>query len=244
MKMTVCIPMYNESSVIADTATTLSTYMSSNFDDYEILFSDDGSRDGSAEIVKSLNLPNVRVIENPVNQGKGAAVRAAMLESTGDYVLFTDADLAYGTDVIKGISEAFLNDPKSDVIIGSRNVDKSGYEEYTFMRKMASKIYIKFLCMIGGFRMSDSQCGCKAFTGKAAKEIFSRCKLNGFSFDFEVLLWAETLGMKVCEHPVKIIHHRESKIRLVRDSLKMIRDVIGIKKSVRASVRKEKNEKN
>ncbi len=240
MKMTVCIPMYNESAIIADTATTLSAYMSSTFEDYEILFSDDGSRDGSAEIVKSLNLPNVRVLENPVNQGKGAAVRAAMLEATGDYVLFTDADLAYGTDVIKGIADAFLKNPERDVIIGSRNVDKSGYESYTFLRKLASKIYIKFLCLIGGFRMSDSQCGCKAFTGRAAKEIFSRCKLNGFSFDFEVLLWAETLGMMVFEYPVKIIHHRESKIRLVRDSLRMVKDVVGIKKSVRTAVKREK----
>ncbi len=244
MKMTVCIPMYNESAVIADTAKTLSAYMSANFEDYEILFSDDGSRDGSAEIVKSLNLSNVRVIENPVNQGKGAAVRAAILEATGDYVLFTDADLAYGTGVIREIADAFLIDSAVDVIIGSRNVDKSGYEEYTLLRKLASKIYIKLLCVIGGFRMSDSQCGCKAFTGKAAKEIFSRCKLNGFSFDFEVLLWAEMLGMKVKEHPVKIIHHRESKIRLVRDSFKMVKDVLGIKKSVRAAVKKEKFEKN
>ena len=240
MKMTVCIPMYNESAIIADTATTLSAYMSSTFEDYEILFSDDGSRDGSAEIVKSLNLPNVRVLENPVNQGKGAAVRAAMLEATGDYVLFTDADLAYGTDVIKGIADAFLKNPERDVIIGSRNVDKSGYESYTFLRTLASKIYIKLLCLIGGFRMSDSQCGCKAFTGSAAKEIFSRCMLNGFSFDFEVLLWAETLGMMVFEYPVKIIHHRESKIRLVRDSLRMVKDVVGIKKSVRAALKKEK----
>ena len=244
MKMTVCIPMYNESSVIADTAKVLSSYMSSHFNDYEILFSDDGSRDHSAEIVKALNLPNVRVIENPINQGKGAAVRAAMLEATGDYVLFTDADLAYGTDVIKEIADAFLNDPQSDVIIGSRNVDKSGYEGYTFVRKLASKIYIKVLCLIGGFRMSDSQCGCKAFTGKAAKEIFSRCKLNGFSFDFEALLWADALGLKVKEHPVKIINHRESKIHLLRDSFRMVRDILGIRKSVRAEVKKEKNEKN
>jgi len=241
MKMTVCIPMYNESAVIADTATTLSAYMSSNFDSYEILFSDDGSQDGSAELVKSLNLPNVRVIEHPVNQGKGAAVRAAMLEATGDYVLFTDADLAYGTDVIREIADTFLKDSQSDLVIGTRNFDKSGYEGYTFLRKLASKIYIKLLCLVGGFRMSDSQCGCKAFTGNAAREIFSRCKLNGFSFDFEVLLWAETLGMKITEHPVKVIHHRQSKIRLVRDSLRMVRDIVGIRRSIRVAAKKEKN---
>ncbi len=240
MKMTVCIPMYNESAIIADTAKTLSEYMSSNFDNYEILFSDDGSKDSSAEIVKSLDLPNVRVIENPVNQGKGAAVREAMLQATGDYVLFTDADLAYGTDVIKGIADTFSRNPQSDLVIGSRNIDKSGYEGYTFLRRLASKMYIKVLSLIGGFRMSDSQCGCKAFTGRAAKEIFSRCKLNGFSFDFEALLWAETLGMKITEHPVKVMNHRESKIHLVRDSLRMVRDIMGIRRSVRAAAKKEK----
>lgn len=241
MKMTVCIPMYNESAIIANTAKTLSEYMSTTFDEYEILFSDDGSQDGSAEIVKALGLPFVRVIENPINQGKGAAVRAAMLESSGDYVLFTDADLAYGTEVIGGIADTFMKNPESDVVIGTRNFGKNGYDGYTFLRKVASKIYIKLLCFVGGFRMSDSQCGCKAFTGKAAREIFSRCKLKGFSFDFEVLLWAETLGMKVSEHPVRVINHRQSKIRLVRDSIRMVKDIIGIRRSVRAAAKQEKN---
>ena len=100
MKISVCIPMYNEASIIADTAKTLSDYMAQNFEDFEILFSNDGSTDGSAEIVGGLGLPGVRVVGYPDNRGKGSAVRHAMMAAEGDIILFTDSDLAYGTEVI------------------------------------------------------------------------------------------------------------------------------------------------
>ena len=93
--------MYNEASIIAETAKTVSDYMAATFSDYEVLFSNDGSLDNSAEIVESLGLPNVRVVGYEKNQGKGCAVRTAMLAATGDIVMFTDADLAYGTEVVK-----------------------------------------------------------------------------------------------------------------------------------------------
>ena len=239
MKVTVCIPMYNESAVIADTARTLSAYMESEFNDYEILFCDDGSLDDSAEIVESLGLPNVKVLRDTVNRGKGSAVRRGMLAAMGDYILFTDADLAYGTGVIQESVNTFRAESDSDVVIGSRNLNKDGYNAYTFSRKLASKIYIGFLCFVGGFQLSDSQCGCKAFSAKAAKEIFSRCTVDGFSFDFEVLLWADTLGLKITEMPVKVLHHRESKIRLFRDSHRMVKDILSIRKRIRNTVRSE-----
>ncbi len=243
MKISVCIPMYNESAVIADTARTLSAYMASEFEDYEILFCDDGSKDDSAEIVESLELPNVRVLRDAVNRGKGSAVRRGMLAATGDFILFTDADLAYGTRVIEESLDTFRSHEDSDVVIGSRNLNKEGYNAYTFSRKLASKIYISFLCFVGGFRLSDSQCGCKAFSAKAAKEIFSRCTVDGFSFDFEVLLWADTLGLKITEMPVQVLHHRESKIRLFRDSRRMVKDILRIRKRIRNTVKFE-NAKN
>ena len=107
MKISVCIPMYNENRVIAKTASRLSSYMSEHFDDYEIIFCNDGSTDGCDETVKALDLPHVRVIGYPQNRGKGHAVRTAMLEATGDIRIFTDSDLAYGTDVIEAIVKAF-----------------------------------------------------------------------------------------------------------------------------------------
>lgn len=233
MKFSLVIPMYNEKSIIADTAKTLSDYMDAHFKDYEILFSNDGSKDGCDEIVRELNLPNVRVTGYPNNQGKGCAVRTAVLEAKGDIVMFTDADLAYGTDVIARVAEKFAENPDADVVIGSRNLSKDGYEGYTLMRKIASKMYIKVLCIAGGFKLSDSQCGCKAFRGEAAQKIFSHCEVNGFAFDFEAILWSQKLGCKIAEMPVKIINHRESKVHVFSDTFKMLRDLRKMKKRIR-----------
>ena len=233
MKFSLVIPMYNEKSIIADTAKTLSDYMDAHFEDYEILFSNDGSKDGCDEIVRELNLPNVRVTGYSNNQGKGCAVRTAVLEAKGDIVMFTDADLAYGTDVIARVAEKFAENPDADVVIGSRNLSKDGYEGYTLMRKIASKMYIKVLCIAGGFKLSDSQCGCKAFRGEAAQKIFSHCEVNGFAFDFEAILWSQKLGCKIAEMPVKIINHRESKVHVFSDTFKMLRDLRKMKKRIR-----------
>ena len=224
--------MYNESSIIADTAKTLSEYMSCTFDDYEIIFSDDGSRDGSADIVKNLALPNVRVVGYESNRGKGCAVRTAMLDADGDAVMFTDADLAYGTDVIKRVYDIFAEKP-TDIVIGSRNIQKDGYEGYTFMRRVASKAYIKVLCIVGGLKLSDSQTGCKAFSKKAVRDIFTRCEVDGFAFDFEAILWAQKLGYSFTEMPVKVINHRESKVSLIRDAAKMLKDLRQMKKRIK-----------
>lgn len=233
MKISVCIPMYNESRVIANTAKELWAYMESNFKEYEILFCSDGSTDGCDTIVKELNLPKVRVLSYDKNQGKGCAVRTAMLAATGDIRLFTDADLAYGTDVIKQVVLAFEETPDAELVIGSRNLSKDGYEGYTFLRKLMSKIYIKVLCIAGGFKLSDSQCGCKAFTGKATEDIFSRCEVNGFAFDFEAILWAVKMKKRIAEIPVKVIHHGESKVSVIKDTLRMLRDLRKMKKRIR-----------
>ena len=225
--------MYNESSIIKETAQTLHEYMSANFEDYEIIFSNDGSRDDCGKIVEDMNLPCVRVVGYEVNRGKGYAVRTAMLAAEGDLIMFTDADLAYGCDVIKRVADTFAANPDADMVIGSRNLSADGYEGYTFIRKLASKIYIKVLSIVGGFKLSDSQCGCKAFTSKATKEIFSRCEVDRFAFDFECILWAVKFGMKIVEMPVKIINHRESKVNVLRDSIKMVRDILKMKKRIK-----------
>lgn len=233
MKFSLCIPMYNESSIIAETAKTLSAFMDEHFDEYEILFSDDGSTDGSADIVKALSLPFVRVIGYPENRGKGSAVREAMLAAEGDVVMFTDSDLAYGENVILEVAKRMTAENAPDVLIGSRNLSADGYEGYTFSRKLASKLYIKLLCAVGGLRVTDSQCGCKAFSKAAARAIFSNAEVNGFAFDFEVLLLAEKLGLSVGEFPVKVINHRASKVHLIADATRMLKEVSAIKKRVK-----------
>lgn len=232
MKFSLCIPMYNEASIIAETAKTLSAYMETHFEDYEILFADDGSTDHSAEIVQSLNLPKIRIVGYENNRGKGAAVRTAMLAATGDVRMFTDSDLAYGTEIIELVAKTFDRTPECGAVIGSRNLEKDGYEGYTWIRKMASKTYIKLLCLVGGLKLSDSQCGCKAFQGEMAERIFKYCQVDGFAFDFEAIMVGTRLGCKFQEIPVKVINHRESKVHVFRDSIKMIRDLTKMKKRV------------
>ena len=239
--VSVCIPMYNEAQIAADTARTLwramDTFRKQYGWSFEVIFSDDGSRDGCAEIVQQTaaaeSLDGVRVIRYEDNRGKGSAVREAVLASLGDIVLYTDCDLAYGTDVIADAVSRFTEGV--DAVIGSRNLTKDGYEGYTPLRRLASKAYIKVLCLAAGFRLSDSQCGCKAFRGGMARRIFARCQTNGFAFDFEVLLFAQKLRARITEMPVKIINHRESTVHVLRDSVKMLRDLAKIKKRVKSA---------
>lgn len=242
MRISVCIPMYNENAVIKSTAESLFEYMTETFGkgSFEIIFADDGSLDGCGDTVRALGLDGVRVIGYEKNRGKGYAVRAAVLAAEGDIVMFTDADLAYGTQVIGRAVEMLDSSPDADMLIGSRNLSSDGYEGYTPLRKIMSKTYIKMLSVVGGFKLSDSQCGCKAFRREAARKIFKRCEVDGFAFDFEAILWANKYGMRIVEMPVKVINSGESKVNIVKDTVKMLRDLVKMKKRIS----REKVEKN
>ena len=231
------IPMYNEESILLSTIETLHTYMESAFDDYEVVFADDGSTDRSREIVENCGHARMRVVGYAKNRGKGCAVRHGMLAAKGDIRLFTDCDLAYGTEIIRTLYDRFT-EAGCDAMIGSRNLSEDGYEGYTFMRRLVSKTYIRVLCTVGGFKLSDSQCGFKAFSAKAAEDVFSRCATDGFAFDFEAILFATRLGYTIAEIPVKIINHRESqsKVNVLSDSVRMLRDLIRIKRHVKAKL--------
>ena len=236
MKISLCIPMYNEERNVRTTLNLVSSYMDSVFgDDYEVIFINDGSRDGCANIVRrySEDVNNkIRLLEYTENRGKGYAVRQGVLASNGDIVMFTDCDLAYGTDVIKTFYDE-MEKTKADIAVGSRNKDKSGYEGYSLLRKVISKIYIKVLCIIGGLKLSDSQCGCKAFRSEMGKKIFSHCEVDRFAFDFEAILIGTKFGADIIEIPVKILQNSESSMHIVRDSIKMVKDIIAMKKRIR-----------
>ncbi len=235
MRISLCIPMFNEAKIIESTAKELSDYMEKNFAEgsYEIIFSDDGSTDSSAELVRELKFPNVKIVGYEKNRGKGSAVRNAVLASSGDIVMFTDADLAYGTEIVKTMVEALEGNSEASLAIGSRNLTGDGYSGYTFMRKVASRAYIKVLSIVGGFKLTDSQCGCKAYRGDAARRIFAKCKVDGFAFDFETILRAQKESLKIIEVPVKIVNHRDSKINVFRDTFKMLNDLRKIKKDIK-----------
>lgn len=234
MKYSLVIPMYNESSIIEGTVDTFAGYMNDNFDDWELIFVNDGSKDGcdAAVAAASKKDPRIRLCGYAENQGKGCAVRTGMLAAEGDIVLFTDCDNAYGEDAVGRMFRAFEN-TDADIIIGSRNLSKDGYEDYTFLRRVASKTYIKVIAIAAGFKLSDSQSGIKAFRREAAQKVFRNCEVNRFAFDLEAIMIAQKAGFKIEEMPVKIINHRESKVNVFRDSLKMLSDVRKMKKRIK-----------
>lgn len=235
--LSVVIPMYNEETIAEETVKTLHDYLFKLCgDDFELIMVNDGSRDNTKDIVSSLlpQYPHLRLCGYDDNRGKGSAVRTGVLAACGEYIVFTDCDLAYGTEII---SLAFdtLKTPGTDIVIGSRSIAKDGYSEYTLLRKLMSKTYKKFISIFAGFSYSDSQSGIKGFSSAAAKDVFSKCEINGFAFDLEALIIAENAGYNVIEIPAKIINHREreSKVSPIKDALKMVRDVRSIKKRVK-----------
>lgn len=237
MKISLIIPMYNESSIIDDALATFGGYMKEHFSDWELIFVDDGSADGCGEAVKATNETDERIklISYQPNRGKGYAVRQGMMAASGDISVFTDCDNAYGTDVIGKIYDMFEKSD-ADIIVGSRNMDKSGYEGYTFLRRIASQTYIKVINLVAGFGkygLSDSQCGFKGFRTPAAKKIFANCEVDRFAFDLEAIMIAGKYGFKFTQMPVKIINHRESKVNVFRDSFKMLSDVRKMKKRIK-----------
>ena len=232
MDISLVIPAYNESGIIMDTIQTVSARLAELTAEYEVLIVDDGSTDGMAELVRGCGDPRVRLEGYASNRGKGCAVRTGMLAVQGDLILCTDADLAYGVDVFAGLLER-LRTGEADLVIGSRRIGGEGYKNYPPLRILMSKCFGLLSHMISGLPY-DTQCGIKGYRRKAAEQIFSRCTTDGFSFDFEVLMRADKLGLRVEQIPVSIINFRASKVNVIKDSLRMFRDVFRIRKKVRS----------
>ena len=237
--------MYNELAKVSDTAVCLTSEMESycekSGDTYEVIFSDDGSTDGCASAIPtsevlSLRHGNIVIVRSNVNRGKGAAVRLAVSESSGEIVMYTDCDLAYGTKVIL---EAFeiMKHSTTHMLAGSRALHKDGYGEYSLLRRIASKVYLKLLSFITGISVTDSQCGFKLFQGDFARKIFPMCETDGWAFDLELFLLAKGENATVSEMPVAIVKHDDSHINVITDSVKMLREVFRIKK--RAKLRQK-----
>ena len=234
MKVSLIIPMYNESSIIEEAVRTFSEYMKKTFKDFELIFVDDGSTDGCGDVVEAAHEKDarIRLCRYTPNHGKGYAVRTGVLAAEGDLILFTDCDNAYGEEAVGNLARTLVK-TGADIVVGSRNLSKDGYEGYTFVRKLASKTYIKVISVAAGFKLSDSQCGIKGFRREIAKKIFSNCEVDRFAFDLEVIMIATKLKANIAEMPVKIINHRESTVHIVRDSVKMLRDMYRMKKRIK-----------
>lgn len=236
-KISVIIPTYNEAEIIKNTIETVQLYLKNNCTEYELIIADDGSTDDTKSIVRSIENASLQLVDLCPHMGKGYAVRSGVKKSEGDVIVYTDADLAYGTEPIKELVQK-LENGGYDIAVGSRKLHSDGYENYPPIRLLASRFFGLLTGMLAGFDY-DTQCGIKAFTAKAAKDIFSRCRTDGFAFDFEVIMYAVHLSYSIVQLPVKIINHRQSKVRVLRDSIRMFTDIICIRRTVIKSIKGE-----
>ena len=234
-KLSVVVPAYNEEERLGATLDRLLVYLSADSTrifarEWELIVVDDGSRDGTCDLVTraGAKYPQVKLMPNERNRGKGYSVRRGMLAATGDAVLFSDADLSSPIEEVEKLLP--LIDGGHDVAIGSRDIIGSQIEVpqplhrrimgYTFM-------VLRDWIAVSGFR--DTQCGFKLFRREAAQAIFARSRVDGFCFDVEILAIAKTLGYRMCEIPVVWRDDARSKVNPIGDPLKMFLDLFRIR---------------
>jgi len=230
--ISIVIPAYNEERRLAGSLEAVLRYLAGRpFDAREALVVDDGSTDGTVAVVERFQAahPEVRLLRNPGNRGKGYSVRHGMLEASGDWILFTDADLSAPIEELDQLLEACRR-REASVAFGSRALDRSliGVHQSRF-RENAGRIFNLFVRLIAGLPFQDTQCGFKLFERRAAREIFRRQRIDRFGFDAEVLYLARKLGFRAVEVPVRWSHSEGTKVSMLRDSLNMFLDLARIR---------------
>lgn len=231
--ITVIFPAYNEIDRIQPTLESYYRVLEKMELKYEILVVDDGSSDGTADFVEKLQdeIPHLSVIRCPKNQGKGAAVRIGMLKAKGAIRVMTDADGSVSASQLNSLYQS-ITDEEVDVSIGSRYVKGAVIENpQPLHRRLWSRfanVFIQKMLLPG---IVDTQCGFKAFTAKAAIDIFSDAATNGWSFDLEALAFAQLKGYKIAEIPVSWSDDDRSKGHF-EQLPKTIRELFRIRKRI------------
>ena len=224
------IPAYNESVRIRPTLHALLRYAQEQNWDVEILVVNDGSSDDTAQIVREYGRthPQVLLVENPGNRGKGYSVRNGMLHARGDVCLFTDADLSSPMTEAQKLFDAL--DQGADIAIGSRWLrTELQTEPQPLYRQLFGRIFNLALRIILGLRFADTQCGFKAFRRDAAQRIFPLQRIERWGFDPEILFLAQRAGLRVEEVPVLWAHSEGTRLHPFRDGLRMLGEVLSIR---------------
>jgi dolichyl-phosphate beta-glucosyltransferase len=228
--LSIVIPAYNEESRIAPTIRDIVVYCRSQGRAFELIVVDDGSRDGTTRVGRALSLefPEVTVIRLAANHGKGYAVRSGVVNAVGRTILFADADGATPISELERL-EAALNGG-ADIAVGSRALRASGVQvRAKVYRHLMGRTFHQLVEWLTDCGVKDTQCGFKLFNARVAQELFSRMRMNGYSFDVEVLTMARRLGYRVVEVPVNWTHIPGSKVRLTVDSFRMAADLFRIR---------------
>lgn len=235
MFLSIVIPAYNEEARLPGTLERVRHYIEQRHaeraaEQAEILVVNDGSQDRTAEVARQFAADAgpgvaVRLLENPGNKGKGYSVRHGTLEAQGDWILFSDADLSAPIEECDKLLAA-AQSGGFDVAIGSRALDRSliGVHQSLF-RENAGRVFNALMRLATSLPFHDTQCGFKLFRRSAAREIFSRQRLERFGFDVEVLYLAHKLGFSAIEVPVRWNHSEGTKVSMVGDSLDMFLDL-------------------
>lgn len=213
--LTIVVPVFNEAQRIAPFLTEVAEYVNRCTFSCEVLLVDDGSTDQTIPLVKSLleqDVPGMYRIEQlERNQGKGGALRKGMLSARGRYILFLDADGSTSISELDNFVPAFSAD--NDIYIAIRTKKHAA----PLKRKLFGYGYIFLANFILGMRVSDFTCGFKCYSQKAARTIFSRQRLNNWSFDAEDLFIAKKFGFRIREIPVYWKHVGDSKVKVLKN---------------------------
>ncbi len=228
--MTVIIPAYNEEQRLGSTLDAVVEYLEGADLSYELIVVDDGSADGTAELVRQRPAPpEIRLLCNERNRGKGYSVRRGMQEARGELVLFSDADNSTPIQELEKLAAEI--DAGADVAIGSRALPESVLEvRQPAYREYMGRVFNLLVRMLTGLRFRDTQCGFKLFRREVARDLASRQTLDGWAFDVELLYLAVRKdGLTVSEVPIRWLNSPRTTLNAATDSFAMLREVARVR---------------
>jgi dolichyl-phosphate beta-glucosyltransferase len=231
--VTIVMPAFNEAERIARSTAAIGEFAASRRTAIELIVVDDGSTDATAATA-AWHLPQSdvlygRVLSYERNRGKGYAVRCGLLAARAPIALFTDADLSTPLSERDPILAPILAG-EADIAIGSRAADRSliGIRQPRG-RELAGRAFNVVLRLATGLPFRDTQCGFKAFRLAVCRPLIEAATIARFSFDVELLFEARRAGLRISELPVRWDHRSGSKVRVLRDGVRMLWDVVVIR---------------
>ncbi|MGA3102027.1 MAG: dolichyl-phosphate beta-glucosyltransferase [Terracidiphilus sp.] len=225
-KYSIVIPAFNEEARIGGALEAVLACIRQRGWNAEVVVVDDGSRDKTAEIVQAFaaNAPELRMLQNPGNRGKGYSVRNGVLHSLGEVVMFTDADLSAPIEEADGLLAAIAGG--ADIAIGSRWLERTRQSiRQPLYRQFFGRCFNVVTHAVMGLPYADTQCGFKAFTRAAAQTVFQLQTIERWGFDPEILFIALKRGYRVVEVPVSWAHDERTRISYLRDGTRMLQDI-------------------
>jgi glycosyltransferase involved in cell wall biosynthesis len=225
-RYSIVIPAYNESARIPATLEAVIACLRSRGWNAEIIVVNDGSTDNTVEVVKQFaaRAPEVRLIENPGNHGKGYSVRNGCLQALGEVVMFTDSDLSAPIEEADRLFAAIAGG--ADIAIGSRWLESGRQtQRQPLYRQFFGRCFNLVTRAVMSLPFADTQCGFKAFTRSAAQTVFQLQTIEGWGFDPEILFIALKRGLRVQEVSVTWAHDERTRMSYLKDGMRMLEEL-------------------